>query len=157
MGVFLVIEVAWTILRQNDRYLLAQRHPDDYAGGTWTFPGGKVDKSDKNIITTANRELREEVGLDGLRFRKLLHMHNNQYMMHILVCDKWRGELKPACSDIIGIGWFTFAEMYALGHSLAPFVSDSLSHISYLIQHYDHHPSEWAEQWKECDDCGQDC
>lgn len=155
MEVFLLIEVAWAILRQNDRYLLAQRHPDDHAGGTWNFPGGKRDQSDKNIIVTANRELKEEVGLDAVRFRKLLHIENNKYIVHALVCDEWHGEVKPSCSDIIGVGWFTFSEMYALGHSLSPFVSEGLSYIYYLIQHYDHHPNEWIEQWTGCDNGGK--
>jgi len=147
-------EIAWAILRQNDRFLLAQRSFDDLAGGTWTFPGGKVDQSDKNIIETVNRELGEEVGLNGLRFRKLLNIHIDRYLTYIFICDKWRGELKLSCNDIIGAGWFTCAEMYALGHSLSPFVSRNLLYLSYLIQHYDSHPNEWTEQWRECDGHG---
>lgn len=144
-------EVAWAVLRRNDRYLLAQRSLDDYAGGTWTFPGGKVNQSDKNIITTINRELKEETGLNGLRFRELFHVRNNQYLTHVFMCDQWSGKPQPSCSDIIGIGWFTNTEMYSLGHSLSPFVRESLLYLFYMIQHYDHHSCEWTEQWRECE------
>lgn len=144
-------EVVWAVLRQNGRFLLAQRSVMDYAGGTWTFPGGKVDPDDTDHVAAIYRELNEKVGLEGLRFRKLFHIHLGQYRVNVFLCDQWRGELKPACRDIIGIGWFTGAEMYALGQSLSPFVNDSILYLSYLVQHYDHHPNEWTEPWRECD------
>lgn len=147
-------DVVLVVLRKNGRLLLAQRSLDDRMGGTWTFPGGKVDEEDANITAAAHRELKKEVGLDGQRFRKLLHMCLDQYYVQVFLCDKWCGEPRPACDDIIGIGWFTLAEMYVLDKSLAPFVCDNLLYISYLLQHYDHHPDEWKEQWGECDGSG---
>lgn len=142
-------EVVWAVLRQNGRFLLAQRSLADHAGGTWVFPGGKTDPEDVNAVATAYRELKEEVGLEGERFRKLFHIYLDNYSVQIFFCDQWHGELKPACKDIIGVGWFTWAEMYALGQSLAPFVNDSLLYLSYMMQHYDHHLNEWKEYWKE--------
>ncbi len=142
-------EVVWVVLRRNNRFLLAQRSVFDRAGGTWTLPGGKSNPEDMDIIATAYRELKEKVGLEGHRFRKLFHILLDQYRIQVFLCDRWSGELKPARKDIIGVGWFTFEEMYTLDQSLAPFISDSLSHLSYMIQHYDHHPDEWKEQWRE--------
>ncbi len=147
-------EVVWAVLRQNKRILLAQRSLTDYAGGTWVFPGGKIDPEDKSAFFAIYRELKEEVGLKGIRFRKLSHIYLNKYSIQVFLCDQWVGELKPACEDIIGIGWFTLTEIYALGQSLAPFVDNSLLYLSYLIQHYDNHPNEWKEQWRECDENG---
>lgn len=142
-------KVVWAVLRQNGRFLLAQRSLNDHASGTWVFPGGKEDPEDITAVTTAYRELKEEVGLEGKRFRKLLHLRLDKYNVQVFLCDQWHGELRPACKDIIGVGWFTLAEMYTLGPSLAPFIIDSLLHLSYIIQHYDHHPNEWHEQWRE--------
>lgn len=147
-------EVVWAILQQNDRLLLAQRSLSDIAGGTWVFPGGKIDQNDTTHITAIHRELKEEVGLDGKRFRQLCQIHQNQYHTKVFLCDKWDGIPKPTCNDIIGVGWFTYAEMYALDQSLAPFVNENLSYLLYLIQHYDHHPGEWHEQWERCDEHG---
>jgi 8-oxo-dGTP pyrophosphatase MutT (NUDIX family) len=150
-----MIDVAWAVLRQGDRYLLAQRSIEDSAGGTWTFPGGKADPTDTDIIATIKRKLKKELGISGQRFRKILHMRLDQYWVQVFFCDRWLGELRPACSDIIGLGWFTCAEMYALDQSLAPFANDSLLYLSYLVQHYDHHPDEWREPWRECIDSGK--
>lgn len=147
-------EVVWAILRQKDRFLLAQRSVSDHAGGIWTFPGGKVDQEDVNAIAATYRGLKEEVGLNGHRFRKLFHIRLDQYLVHVFLCDQWHGELKPACKNIVGVGWFTCAEMYSLDKSLAPLVSDSLLYLLYLIQHYDHHPSEYKECWRKCDGDG---
>ncbi len=147
-------EVTWIVLRKNDRFLLAQRSLTGHVGGTWVFPGGKIDLEDKTPIDAVNRELKEKVGLEGERLRKLFHICLDNYSIQVFFCDQWHGELKPACEDIIGVGWFTWEEMYTLGQSLAPFVNDSLLYLSYMIQHYDHHPDEWKEQWEKCDDNG---
>jgi len=142
-------EVVWAVLRKNDRFLLAQRSLLDHAGGTWTLPGGNIDPLDINTIAAIHRELKEKVGLEGQRFRKLHDVLLGKYHVQVFLCDKWRGEPKPACEDIIGIGWFTSVEMYSLGKSLSTFVNHSMLHLLYLIQHYDHHPNEWKELWRE--------
>lgn len=144
-GSHTVIEVVWTILKHRDRFLLAQRSISDTAGGTWVFPGGKIDSGDKTSIVTARRELKEETGLEGKRFRKLCDLRLDKYHVQVFCCDEWSGKPSPACKDIIGVGWFTLAEIHSLDKSLAPFVNDSLLYLSYLIQHYNHHPDEWRE------------
>ncbi len=98
-----MIKVVWAILQHNSRLLLAQR-----SGGTWVFPGGKTDQND---ITAIYRKLKEEVGLDGKRFRQLCQLQQSQYHIQVFVCDQWDGIPKPACDDIIGVGWFTYTEM----------------------------------------------
>jgi len=149
-----MIEVVWNILRHNNRFLLAQRSIHDCAGGTWVFPGGKRDPEDRTIIDAARRELNEEVGIEGTQFEQLCSMHLDKYHVQVFYCNKWHGNPKPACSDIIGVGWFTLAEMYALGKSIAPFMNNSLMYLAYLIQHYDHHPNEWRQRLGECDENG---
>ena len=47
-----------------DRFLLLRRSNVDERVGQWTIPGGKVEKSDASYIAGAQRELREETGLD---------------------------------------------------------------------------------------------
>lgn len=147
----MAIEVVWTVLRQKDRFLLAQRSTSDTASGTWVFPGGKVDPEDQTLIDTAARELNKEVGLNGGQFKKLCSMCVDKYHIHVFYCEQWSGQPKPNCNDIIGVGWFTLAEIYALGSGIAPFLDNSLILLSYLIQHYDHHPDEWREQWRKRD------
>ena len=100
-------------------------------------------------MDAAQRELDEEVGLEGKQFLQLCSIRLKKYHIHVFYCNEWYGNPKPVCSDIIGVGWFTLAEMYALGESIAPFMNDSLMYLAYLIQHYDHHPDEWKEQWRK--------
>lgn len=78
-----MIDVVRAILRQNSRFLLAQRSILDRAGGTWTFPGGEVGPEDIDTIAAVHRELKEEVGLQGSRFLKMFHVCLNQYRVQI--------------------------------------------------------------------------
>lgn len=52
-----------------ERVLVLKRARNDYAGGQWCLPGGKVDYED-TVEDSARRELKEETGLDcrALRF-----------------------------------------------------------------------------------------
>lgn len=138
-------EVVWAILQKNNQFLLAKRSLNDNYGGTWTFPGGKINLSDKTPEGTINRELQEEVGLVGKRFRKLGDIQLDKYRIQLFICDQWVGEPKPSCKDIIEIGWFSLSEMYSIDIKLSPFVNDSLMYIAYLTQNYN---------WIEADESG---
>lgn len=142
-----MVEVIWIILQQNNRFLLVQQPLINCASGIWTFPGGKINP-ENTTTTTAYQKLKEKVGIQGKRFRKLSYIHLDKSNIQVFLCDQWNKESRPTCKDIIRIGWFTLAEMYALKQNLAPFVNDSLLYLSYLIQHYSNHPNEWKEQWE---------
>ena len=107
-----------------------------------------MDPEDHTIIDAAARGLKEEVGLDGKQFKQLCSMNLDQYRVRVFCCKQWSGKPRPAYDDIIGVAWFTLAEIYALGQSLTPFASRSLMYLSYLLQHYDSHPDEWHGQWR---------
>lgn len=84
-------EVVWTILRRDDRFLLAQRSLADSFSGTWTFPGGEKDRTDPSDIIAAYRELKEKVGLKGGRFRKLCHIYYCQHRIKFFLRSMvWR-------------------------------------------------------------------
>jgi len=142
-------KVVWVVIPRNDRFLLAQRALDDCAGGTWTFPGGKVDNEDKTPIEAARRELKEEVGLVGTRFRKLYGIDLGNYNTQVFLCDSWIGQPLPSCKDIIGIGWFTLPEIHIFNKSLFPFVDETLMYFTYLLQHYRNHHDEWHDRWED--------
>ncbi len=131
-----MIEVVWIVLKSKNRFLLIQRSIDDVFGGTWCFPGGKIDPDDNTPADAAARELKEETNLDGHNFKLLRTLRIGQYNQHIFACNMWDGELKPACEDIVGTGWFTIAEIHAIEQSLAPLLVKSLMYMSYLLQQY---------------------
>lgn len=68
-----LIEVAAALIRneQDGRFLITQRHLDDYLGGLWEFPGGKRKRSE-SFEKCLEREIKEEIGVAsevGLRHR----------------------------------------------------------------------------------------
>jgi len=131
-----VVEVVWIVLKSKNRFLLIQRSVDDVAGGTWCFPGGKVDPDDKTPADAAARELKEETNIDGHNFKLLRKLRIGQCSTNIFLCNMWDGEIKPACEDIMGVGWFTVAEIHAIGQSLTPFLSECLMYVSYLLHQH---------------------
>ncbi len=131
-----MIEVVWVVLKSKNRFLLIQRSVDDVCGGTWCFPGGKVDPDDKTLADAAARELKEETNVDGHNFKLLRNLRVRQYSTNIFLCNMWDGEIKPACEDIMGVGWFTVAEIHAMGRSLTPFLEECLIYVSYLLHQH---------------------
>jgi mutator protein MutT len=52
------------LIEKNGRFLLVKRgENEDYFGGKWTFPGGKVEKGE-DVIKALLREVKEETGLE---------------------------------------------------------------------------------------------
>lgn len=151
-----MIEIVWAILQHNDKFLLVQKALHYTHGGTWAFPGGKIDQIDGTPEMAVRRGLQEEAGLVGERFRKLNDMvcsdSIGKYHIQSFICDQWHGDPRHSCYDIIEAEWFSLAEMYSI--DLSPFVGDNLMSIAYLIQNYDHFPNQWAQPWRKVDDHG---
>lgn len=132
----MVVEVVWVVLKNKNRFLLIQRSINDKFGGTWCFPGGKIDPDDNTPADAAARELKEETNIDGHNFKLLRILRSGQCRRHIFLCEMWDGELNLSCEDIVGIGWFTIAEIHAIDQSLTPFFTKGLMYVSYLLQQY---------------------
>lgn len=63
-------EIALAIVRRtSDNCFLVLRRHESVGGVHWVFPGGKVEKADKNHTAAASRELREETGVECGRKR----------------------------------------------------------------------------------------
>lgn len=56
--------VALVVTRDSPSILLVRRaeHPLDPWSGQWAFPGGRVEESDPDLLTTCQREVLEECG-----------------------------------------------------------------------------------------------
>ncbi|WP_083975742.1 NUDIX domain-containing protein [Kitasatospora mediocidica] len=59
--------VAAAIVTDGDRVLLVRRRPDDFMGGMWEIPSGKVEEGE-SLLEALHRETAEETGLiiDGV-------------------------------------------------------------------------------------------
>ena len=129
-----MIDVAWAIVRNNDRYLLAQRSTKDPASGAWCFPSSNL-KSIDPPSDTAAKELQIETGLVASGSREICETRLGDYNVHIIECTSWSGKPYPANQETIGIGWFTIPEIWNLGHSLVPFLAKILPQFTFLMRH----------------------
>lgn len=57
--------VVGAVVQHNDAVLLLKRPDDDFMGGIWELPSGKVDPGEA-LDTALSREVNEETGLDVL-------------------------------------------------------------------------------------------
>lgn len=56
-----VVVIEWN---ENLLFIRRQERKKDPWSGHFSFPGGRAESKDKNLVTTACREVKEEVGLD---------------------------------------------------------------------------------------------
>jgi 8-oxo-dGTP diphosphatase len=69
-------DVAIAVPLRSGTLLLRQRPEPGSLGGTWEFPGGRVEAGE-HALDAARRELREETGLAGGRWEPLaVHVHD---------------------------------------------------------------------------------
>lgn len=88
-----VIPVAAAVVRQGDRFLLAQRMPGKQFANQWEFPGGKLE-GDETPQQALERELQEELGI-RTRAGNVLHVCRNlQYMVLFYEAELVQGELR---------------------------------------------------------------
>ncbi|MDQ6994792.1 MAG: NUDIX domain-containing protein [Mariprofundaceae bacterium] len=86
----LIVLIACFNLKQD--MLLLKRKPDAHGAGLWSLPGGKVD-ADEMPLQAAVRELKEETGLQGKRWRHLgktsyvYEQCSLQFIIFVCQCD----------------------------------------------------------------------
>ncbi len=92
----LPVHVAAAVIRRSDgAVLLGLRSADADKGDLWEFPGGKLERNERQIDALA-RELREELGIGIERATpliRLLHQYpDKQVDLEVLEVAEWTGE-----------------------------------------------------------------
>ncbi len=74
-----IIRVVCGIILQNEKVFICRRKPNKSLGGYWEFPGGKIEKGEKEEDSLI-RELQEELGMSVevlKHFKNLIHDYGN--------------------------------------------------------------------------------
>lgn len=110
-----IVDVALALVHRDQRWLVAQRHPDAHLGGLWEFPGGKR-KPDEHPAATAIRELREECGICAVveqTLNPIFYAYADRCVNITPVICRWQaGEARPLGSETTR--WVTLGELRQL-------------------------------------------
>ena len=107
--------------------VLLVRHT--YGNRAWDLPGGAI-KRDERPLTTARREMREELGVDIEDWRSLGQVFANDYhrqdVMNCFSAELTRPELAFDRGEIAAAGWFARDRLPA---ELSPHVREILARV----------------------------
>ena len=99
---------------RNGRVLLTKRLPDTHLGGSWEFPGGKVEPGEQPRAALA-RELQEELGVKsrpGEPFAFNDHAYPDRHVLLLTYLTEITGTPRPiGCDDL---RWYTADEIAVL-------------------------------------------
>ncbi len=127
-----IIIASGPVIVENNKVLLNQHGDDNF----WKFCGGKVEDFEKNLLEAAQREAREEMGIELeilntepfviWTYKDLSDGRLDILLVHYLA--KRIGEVKPG-SDIRVWDWF---DLNNLPDNLAPNIIPVLKHFGFV-------------------------
>ena len=93
-----VLHVAAGVLFNDQSHvLIGQRAPGSHMGGSWEFPGGKIEAGETSLEGLV-RELQEELAIQALYVRHLLyfshHYPDRTVHLHVWLVLNWEGNPK---------------------------------------------------------------
>lgn len=95
------------LIRDQRRFLIAQRRKDDSFGSLWEFPGGKKN-SDETFEECVAREVKEEVGIEVAVHEKFMEIrrpyHERTVWLNFYLCSPVSGQPRPVeCQQVLWI------------------------------------------------------
>ena len=114
-----LVYVSGALIQNQERFLLAQRCPEDRFGGMWEFPGGSIEPKETAEACIV-RELKEELDIESRVLERLAEFSDElpdlKIIVYLFLCGIVSGI--PKCLECQNVGWYTIDEMLRL--SLAP-------------------------------------
>lgn len=84
------------VIKQND-YILLGKRKNCYGAGTWALPGGHLEYGEM-LVEAAQREIKEELGIEVIDLRLLTIAENitdeNHYLHCSFLAEKYVGEIQ---------------------------------------------------------------
>lgn len=99
------IPVVAAVIRRGTKVLLGRRPDHKRHGGSWEFPGGKIDEGE-SVVDAVTRELPEEFGVEAISVGSVVYEcrdPGSSFLVRFLDVDI-RGEPEP--NEHAEIGWF---------------------------------------------------
>jgi mutator protein MutT len=117
MAEFEPVRVLAAVIERAGRYLICLRPGHKRHGGSWEFPGGKLEPGE-SLLEAARRELVEELGVQARHIGATLYseLDPGSHFQIEFVPVEIRGE--PHCLEHDELRWVTLAQMREL--PLAP-------------------------------------
>ncbi len=115
----LVVGASAAIIDYRGKIFLTERNSSllDF-GGCWTFPGGKVEGTDKTVKETMIREVEEETGFKPKSAVKFgfykSHSGPRRIISLVFLVREWTGKLKIQEEEVSNVGWFYYDEAIKL-------------------------------------------
>lgn len=106
--------VAILVIDEDGKILLVRQHREGVSGDLWEIPAGTLEPGEKPY-SCAQRELREETGLEGkLRFLGAIYPTPGYSTERIFLFYAESSSLAKACSEIEEVRFFTSEEILDL-------------------------------------------
>jgi len=109
------------VVEKDGKILISQRSFDEgHEGGKWTIPGGKIDKTERNIFNivekTCAREIDEKTGIKIKEDVQLITNNtfirsNGQHVIALICLCHWESGEALTLKNTIGVKWISKNEI----------------------------------------------
>ena len=114
-----MIDVVASVIKKDNKYLIAQRNRNKHFSYHWEFPGGKVDQSE-TFELALHREIKEELSIEIKIHEKISSQkHKDDKIdveVHYFLCEHLSGKIK--LSEHEDISWATKEDLF--DYKMAP-------------------------------------
>lgn len=97
------IKIACEVFLKKDDTILLGKRKNCYGEGSWGLPGGRLEYGE-TLVECASRELKEELGIEGLEFKPVAMADNideRGHSIHVLfLVEKFLGEIQNMEPDL---------------------------------------------------------
>lgn len=153
------LRVAAAVIRRPDgSVLLGRRAPERHQGGLWEFPGGKLERCERQIDALA-RELHEELGISiarGVPLIRVVHEYSDRAVdLEVLEVEAWDGE--PTGREGQPLRWVppaAFGDYDFPAANLPITTAASLPRLALVTPALEGAPAEFLERLEHCLDAG---
>jgi 8-oxo-dGTP diphosphatase len=131
-GIMETLIVAAAIIRNNDKFLIAQRLENSHMGLKWEFPGGKIEEGE-DAAACLIREIREELDLEIEVGEELMLLEHQYQDRKVILCCHWCRYLRGTAKNLgcQSFKWVSIADLkqYDFSEADLPVVEFLINHI----------------------------